>query len=247
MHRAQLTLSNEQHFGGLGDRVQMTEEGSDETVRNRRPLATRSAGWAKGLAKGLAAVGLTPNAISVIGILFAGLGAWAFIQAPYGGQWLWLGGALGIQLRLLANMLDGLVAVEEGKSSATGALYNEFPDRIEDALLLIAAGYGAGVPELGYGATVLAFGTAYIRALGGSLGFGQDFVGPMAKQHRMFVLTVAAIVTFFGPSSAVGEIVLPGPAVMIAALGIIAFGSAITCVVRLHRIANLLRAKEAGK
>ena len=216
------------------------------TVENRRPLATRSAGWAKALAKGLAGVGLTPNAISVIGIFFAAAGAWAFIQAPYGSQWLWLGGALGIQLRLLANMLDGLVAVEQGKGSATGPLYNEFPDRIEDALLLIAAGYACGMPELGHGATVLAFGTAYIRALGGSLGFEQDFVGPMAKQHRMFVLTVAAVLTFFAPSSVVGETVLPGPAVLIAGLAIIAVGSAITCLVRLHRIANLLRAQKGS-
>lgn len=225
----------------------MTAESSDETVKNRRPLATRSAGWAKGLAKGLAAVGLTPNAISVIGVLFSAAGAWAFIQAPYGSQWLWLGGALGIQLRLLANMLDGLVAVEEGKSSATGALYNEAPDRAEDALLLVAAGYGVGIPELGYGATVLAFGTAYIRALGGSLGFEQDFVGPMAKQHRMFVLTLAAIVTFFWPSSVVGDTVLTGPVAMIAGLGVITLGAALTCAIRLHRIANLLRAKDSGE
>jgi phosphatidylglycerophosphate synthase len=224
----------------------MTDETGADGVKNRRPLATRSAGWAKGLAKGLAGVGLTPNAISVIGIGFAAAGAWAFVQAPYGSQWLWLGGALGIQLRLLANMLDGLVAVEEGKSSATGALYNEAPDRAEDALLLIGAGYACGMPELGYGATVLAFGTAYVRALGGALGFEQDFVGPMAKQHRMFVLTLAAIVTFFWPSSVVGDLALQGPVVMVAALSLIAIGSALTCAIRLRRIANLMRAQGDG-
>ena len=51
----------------------------------------------------------------------------------------WLGAAAGIQLRLGANMLDGLVAVEEGKGAPTGAHYNEAPDRVEDALLLVAA------------------------------------------------------------------------------------------------------------
>ena len=199
---------------------------------NRRPLATRGAGWAKALARGLAGVGLTPNAISVIGIGFAGLGAWAFIAAPGGPAWLWLGAAAGIQLRLGANMLDGLVAVEEGKGSATGALYNEAPDRVEDALLLVAAGYACGMPELGYGATVLAFGTAYIRALGGALGFAQDFVGPMAKQHRMFVLTVAALLQFVWTAQ---------PYVTFTALWIIVAGSALTCAIRLWRIAGLLR------
>ncbi|MEM1052321.1 MAG: CDP-alcohol phosphatidyltransferase family protein [Pseudomonadota bacterium] len=225
----------------------MTAQDTSAPVKNRRPLATRSAGWAKALAKGLAAIGLTPNAISVIGIFFAGAGAYAFVSAPYGSQWLWLGGAVGIQLRLLANMLDGLVAVEEGKSSATGPLYNEAPDRAEDALLLIGAGYGAGFPELGFLATVLAFGTAYIRALGGALGFEQDFVGPMAKQHRMFVLTLAAIITFFWPSSVVGEFVLTGPAALVAGLWIIIAGSALTCAVRLVRIARLLRANEVSE
>ena len=199
---------------------------------NRRPLATRGAGWAKALAKGLAGIGLTPNAISVIGIGFAALGAWAFIAAPGGPAWLWLGAAAGIQLRLGANMLDGLVAVEEGKGSATGALYNEAPDRVEDALLLVAAGYACGMPELGYGATVLAFGTAYIRALGGALGFAQDFVGPMAKQHRMFVLTVAALLQFVWTAQ---------PYVTFTALWIIVAGSALTCAIRLWRIAGLLR------
>lgn len=205
---------------------------------NRRPLKTRGAGWAKGLAHGLAATGLTPNAISTIGIGFAALGAWCFWLASDGkaSDWLWLGAALGIQLRLLANMLDGLVAVEEGKSSPTGALYNEVPDRIEDALLLVAAGYAAGVPELGYGATILAFGTAYLRANGGALGFEQDFVGPMAKQHRMFVLTVGAIAAFFMANSQIP---------MLAALLIIVVGAALTCAIRTLRIAKLLKARAA--
>lgn len=205
------------------------------TVENRRPLKTRGAGWAGALANGLGATGLTPNAVSTIGIGFAALGAWCFLAAS-DNHWLWLGAALCIQLRLLANMLDGMIAVEGGQSSPTGALYNEVPDRIEDALFLVAAGYAAGAPELGYGATILAFGTAYLRATGGALGLPQDFVGPMAKQHRMFALTVAAIFAFF---------IADSPAAITVALVIIAVGSAITCAVRTVRIAGLLKAREA--
>ncbi len=206
------------------------------TSGSRRPLKTRSAGWAKALASGLAKAGLTPNAISIIGVLFAAAGAWCFYAAPGGAAWLWFGAALCIQLRLLANMLDGLVAVEEGKSSPTGALFNELPDRVEDALLLIAAGYAAGAPELGYGGTILAFGTAYVRASGGALGFHQDFVGPMAKQHRMFVLTI----------SAVASLLVPDPALaMLIALWIITVGSALTCIIRTMRIAKLLEERAA--
>ncbi|MDJ0642954.1 MAG: CDP-alcohol phosphatidyltransferase family protein [Erythrobacter sp.] len=210
------------------------------TVENRRPLKTRGASWAGALAKALGATGLTPNAVSTIGIGFAALGAWCFIAAP-GNAWLWLGAAIGIQLRLLANMLDGMIAVEGGKSSPTGALYNEVPDRIEDALLLVAAGYAAGIPELGYGATILAFGTAYLRATGGALGFPQDFVGPLAKQHRMFVLTVGAIGCMFYSAPVIGSFVFSGPPLLLGALWIIIVGSALTCVIRTVRIARLLK------
>jgi phosphatidylglycerophosphate synthase len=199
---------------------------------NRRPLKTRQAGWAQALARALGAAGLTPNGISTVGVLFAAGGAACFLAAP-DNRWLWLAGGLGIQLRLLANMLDGLVAVEGGKASATGPLFNELPDRIEDALLLVAAGYGAGAAELGYGATILAVATAYVRASGGALGLPQDFVGPMAKQHRMFVLTLGAILAAL----------LPGPPIMLAALWIIVAGAALTCVVRTMRIARLLKTR----
>jgi len=121
--------------------------------------------------------------------------------------------------------------------------------------LLIAAGYACGIPELGYGATILAFGTAYIRALGGALGFEQDFVGPMAKQHRMFVLTLAAIVAFFWQSSsaffwsysASGYFTFSSSDVIDLALWIIVLGSALTCAIRLHRIAAMMKAGDTGK
>lgn len=199
---------------------------------NRRPLKTRNARWAQALAHGLGAAGLSPNAISTIGIGFAALGAWAFLSVGES-RWFWLAAALCVQLRLLANMLDGLVAVEGGKKSATGPLFNELPDRIEDALLLVGAGYACTTPELGYGAALLAFATAYIRATGGALGFAQDFSGPMAKQHRMFVLTIGALLQFFWTAQLY---------VTFIALSIIALGSALTCISRTLRIAAHLKA-----
>ena len=212
----------------------MTQQ--DASYENRRPLRTRSAAWAQSLASALAAIGLSPNAISTIGILFAAMGAWGFLRTDES-QWFFLLAALGIQLRLLANMLDGLVAVESGKASATGPLFNEVPDRIEDALLLIAAGYAAGEVELGYGAALLAFGTAYVRATGGALGLPQDFIGPMAKQHRMFVLTLAALLAAF----------LPANPFIAWSLWLIVAGAALTCVIRTWRIGRGLRAKARGQ
>ena len=123
--------------------------------------------------------------------MFALAGAVALVRAS---PMMLLVAAVCVQLRLLCNLLDGMVAIEGGKQSAVGALYNEFPDRIADSLLLVALGYAAGVPWLGWLAALLAALTAYVRATGGALGFAQDFRGPMAKPQRMAVLTIACVV-----------------------------------------------------
>lgn len=202
-----------------------------DKVANRRPLKSRTSPWAAALAQLLLRTPVTPNAVSLAGIGFAAAGAGAFLLAGDHGWWWWLAGALCIQLRLLANLLDGLIAVEGGRFSATGALYNEFPDRIEDSLLLVAAGYAAGQPSLGWAAALMAVGTAYIRALGGSLGLAQDFGGPMAKQHRMALLTAGAVLAAL----------LPALPVMTAVLAAIVAGALLTAALRLRRLADALR------
>ena len=49
----------------------------------------------------------------------------------------WLFAALGAQLRLRANMLDGMVALVSARASKVGELYNEVPDRVWDAAVFI--------------------------------------------------------------------------------------------------------------
>lgn len=197
---------------------------------NRRPLRTRSAAWVQASAAALGRAGVSPNAISLAGIGFAAAGAAAMLHAASAPLW-WIAGATGIQLRLAANMLDGMVAVEGGRQTATGLLFNEVPDRIEDSLLLVAAGYAAGIPALGWLAALLACGTAYVRVLGGALGFAQDFSGPQAKPQRMAALTMAALASAAWPAATV----------MPLALAVIAAGTALTLARRTLRLAGRLR------
>ena len=56
----------------------------------------------------------------------------------------WLVAALGAQLRLTANMLDGMVALASGRDSKVGELYNEVLDRVSDAAVFIGVGYAWG-------------------------------------------------------------------------------------------------------
>lgn len=205
-----------------------------DALDSRRPIAARGSAFARRTAAWLADSGITPNAISVFSIVFAVAGAAALLWLP--SPWGPLLCAVGIQARLLCNLFDGMVAVEGGKASATGALYNEVPDRIADSVLLIALGYAAGYGWLGWLAALLAAITAYIRTLGGTLHQAQDFRGPMAKQHRMAVMTVACVL-------APVELAISGTryAPLVAAI-VIAAGSALTCWTRLRAIAQRMKA-----
>lgn len=221
----------------------MTE--APETPENRRPLKTRSARWAGALANALGRARVSPDTISFTSVAFAMLGAAALGvsgSVDGGGRIAWLLlAAVCIQLRLLANMLDGMVAVEHGRGGPAGPIWNELPDRIADGLFLVAAGYGvvaAGFDHgawLGWAATVLAVLTAYVRELGRGLGFPADFSGPMAKPHRMFALTVACLISMAEPLWGWrGE-------TMLIALAVIAAGCVITIWRRTGRLAKGLR------
>ncbi len=214
---------------------------------SRRPLRTRNARWAQSLAVALGRAGLRPNAISVASVAFAALGAGALLAAGPSTSgpvarvtWFLLAGGC-VQLRLLCNLLDGLVAVEGGFRTAAGDVYNELPDRVSDVLLLAAAGYATAWTgwerDLGWAAAAGALLTAYVRALGGQTGVGQAFGGPMAKPQRMFTLTLAAALT-------AGEKALGWPTrALTLALGLIAAGSLLTAARRTRRI---VRALESG-
>jgi phosphatidylglycerophosphate synthase len=147
-----------------------------ETPTDRRPLKTRSWPVFQSIASTLALRGVSPNGISVSSVLFAGIGAFGLVGTNLTDsetlrRLLWLVAAAGIQLRLIANLLDGMVAVEGGRASATGPLYNEVPDRLSDPILMIAAGYAVHAdPIAGWAAAAMALLVAYVRAIAVSVG-----------------------------------------------------------------------------
>lgn len=218
---------------------------------NRRPVKSRDAGWARRLAALLADGGASPDLISAASFAFAAFG---------GAMLLWAGGerltplraallvmaAAAIQLRLVCNLVDGMVAMEHSAGGTAGPIWNELPDRFSDVALLASAGYCVSVGGVvggsaaGWICAALALICAYTRELGRGLGFAADFSGPMAKPQRMAALTIACLVAAAEPLWG-----WRGQSLMIG-LVVIALGTALTVARRTRTLARRLAEKSQG-
>jgi len=214
---------------------------------DRRPIAARQLRIFQRMADWLVRKGASANAISVAG-MFAGMlaGTLLFLTpylAPHHLERVaFILAASFVQLRLLANMLDGMVALGSGKASPVGELYNEIPDRVSDSFTLIGAGYAlSGNIEIGFLAALMALFTAYVRAAGKAAGATNDFRGPMAKQQRMFLITATSL--YLGLAPREWQPVLGEPlhwGLMAMVLAVIAALSLVTALRRLMGIARQL-------
>jgi phosphatidylglycerophosphate synthase len=214
---------------------------------NRRPISQREAAWAKAITAALVKAKVKPNLISFSSMIFAaGAGACFYAStlspglAHFG---LLFGAAALCQLRLLANMFDGMVAVEGASGGADGPIWNELPDRFADIFILVGAGYGVaqfGLADatLGWAAAAAAVMTAYVREVSRGAGAPGDFSGPMAKPHRMFVMTMAALLSIGEPVFA-----WPAGAVMTTALWVVLIGASFTALNRARRALAFLNLK----
>lgn len=212
----------------------------------RRPLKSRGTRWASAIATRLAKAGVRPNAISVAGTIFAaaaGIFLFAAGRAAFDWHWVLLLvlAICGMQSRLLCNLFDGMVAIEGGFKTKAGEIFNELPDRFSDAFILVGAAYSTPTflwtRELGWAAAVMAVITAYARALGASMGAGQHFCGPMAKQQRMALMTGACAIAALAPQWPQAAMALP------IALSLIVVGCLITIFRRCRNIAQVMEAK----
>lgn len=181
----------------------------------RRPLKNRCARRASALLQGKPRMGIRPNQVSVMSVVFAAGSAaclWAVIKGSGSPAPLWVLAAVGIQLRLVGNLMDGMLAVEGSLKSADGDLYNEFPDRLSDTIILATLGYAAGGDQgvaPGWLCAAGALMTAAVRMHGAILTGKHDFRGPMAKPHRMALATAGCLIMAALAAFGIKVMVLP--------------------------------------
>lgn len=211
----------------------------------RRPIKTRGAAWAISMAKLMANVGVTPNQISILSVVFSIISFVFFFKSNTESLKVMslVLAAVFIQLRLICNLMDGMVAVEHKKKTKSGDIYNDVPDRFADVFIILGAGVASTqyyeAMNIAWLASVLAVMTAYVRVLGASLGTGNLFLGPMAKPHRMAIITIGAITDAILSASSINLSV----SILYICLCVVAVGTLLTVARRIIIITKTVESK----
>jgi CDP-diacylglycerol--glycerol-3-phosphate 3-phosphatidyltransferase len=151
------------------------------------------------LMRGIAALGFTPNTVTLIAIIgsiavgavisFAGARPALFLLLPV---WLFV--------RMALNAIDGMMARELQMSTQLGAVLNELGDAVSDLGLYLPLAFiyeRALWPVVAF--SIGAVLTEFSGVLGRALGASRHYEGPMGKSDRAFVVGALGLATFLFP------------------------------------------------
>ena len=210
-------------------------------------LRARVRGLALPIALAFGRLGLTPNALTVIGF---GISVAAAFAAGFGA---WIVAALLVVVGGVFDLFDGALARATNQVSRLGAFLDSVFDRAGEAVIylgVIAASQAAGFTPgtlLGGAAMAASFMVSYTRAKSESLGFtpgtGMANVGVAPREVRLVILTIGLFLT-----GAYGGIVRPvtifgavdpwwaGRPALAVSLGLVALLATITTIQRIVHV-----------
>jgi CDP-diacylglycerol---glycerol-3-phosphate 3-phosphatidyltransferase len=162
------------------------------------------------IARGLLRLGISPDAVTIVGTLGVCAGALAFY--PRGE---FLVGTLVITAFVFSDNVDGIMARLSGQQSSWGAFLDSVLDRVGDAAIFIGlalwfAGQGDSLrmTALCLGCLALGAVVSYAKARAEGLGYTAD-VGIAERADRLVaVLVTTGLVGLFGLPVVVLEVVL---------------------------------------
>ena len=195
-------------------------------------LRDRVRGIATPVALAMGRVGLTPNALTLIG--FAGTCAAAVLAAVQA----WLPAGILVLVFGAFDMFDGTLARATGTASRLGSFMDSVFDRWGEGIVyvgIVAGCVAADFPEgaiLAAAAMASAFMVSYARAKSEGLGFtegtGMAAVGLAPREIRLVILTIGLLWT--GLAGGLGPLA--------ASLALITILASITVVQRILHVVN---------
>ena len=199
------------------------------------------------IALGMGRLGLTPDALTLIGFAITVVGAVLISQQQ------WLAGGVVILVGGIFDMFDGTLARATGKVSNLGAFMDSVFDRAGEAIVYVGIVVGcafAGFAEGSYYAAAAmgaSFMVSYTRAKSEGLGFtsgtGMAAVGIMPREVRLVILSLGLILAptpifeaLPGNAACMGPCDFPQGGALIVALTVIAVGATITTIQRILHV-----------
>jgi CDP-diacylglycerol--glycerol-3-phosphate 3-phosphatidyltransferase len=208
------------------------------------------------IALGLARVGLTPNALTVIGFLIA------CVAAVAAGAQAWLLAGFLVIFGGVFDLFDGAVARATGKVSKLGAFLDSTFDRWGEGVVFVGIAWGAldmGLSRpvlLATLAMVSAFMVSYTRAKAENMGFtsggGMAAVGLAPREVRLVILTLGLIAAGLLPGfpadmDTPGAMAYPLSALALElSLGLIAVLATITTIQRIIHTVRQAAGQQQG-
>ena len=151
-------------------------------------------------------IGLTPNAISVIGFFLAVASGAAFALAGFQMPWLFLVATIFLLASGFCDALDGIVARTFEQTTVFGGFFDSVLDRYADVIVFSGVIIASlSIPDLNYSWT-LTVGLAalsgsvlvsYTRARAEAAGLKMESVGLAERAERMLILAAGGIVAYF--------------------------------------------------
>lgn len=138
-----------------------------------------------------------PDIFTYTALILSFVAAFSLFWAGSNRAWLWLV-PLCVLVRLLLNLMDGLVAREIGLASTWGEVKNEFGDRVADTAIFLGLGFGGYADvRLATLALALILCVSYLGILGKAVGGSRVYGGMFGKGDRMISLAVFTLYPLF--------------------------------------------------
>jgi len=145
----------------------------------------------------LASMGLTPNALTALGLLVSTGSAWAYLNWRTSRVYLVVAASL-ILLSGLLDAFDGILARKTGKVTRFGGFFDSVADRYSDAVVLGAIIVsGLCDPLWGMAALIGSLMVSYARARAEAAGVAMIAVGFAERAERMILLVAVTLGAYY--------------------------------------------------
>jgi CDP-diacylglycerol--glycerol-3-phosphate 3-phosphatidyltransferase len=185
------------------------------TFNALRPLVS---GILEPIAKVMAKSGVSPNAVSMLSLIFAALSGLLYyysINSPA----LVLAAGLLVALNSFFDAMDGLMARYLNIASAKGDFLDHVIDRYSDTFIICGIFFGGHVQwQIGAVAIVGVLITSYLGTQAQALNLGRYYGGIIGRADRLVLIMLTSLAYYFYPFEVYGFSLL-GWMILIIAIG----------------------------